>query len=69
MEKTLLIEQTSKRIKFAELIVLTVLFGSIASGLGLMYVALPLGIAMFSLAGIAFMGFLGIRIWRFWHHG
>jgi|GEM_PF-3534712 len=69
MEKTLLIEQAAKRIKLAEIIVLAVLFGSLAAGLGLMYIALSLGCVMFVLAGIAFMGFLCIRIWRFWHHG
>ena len=33
MEKTVLIEQTAKKIKLAELIVLMCLFGSIAAGL------------------------------------
>ena len=33
MEKTVLIELTAKKIKLAELIVLTVLFGSIGAGL------------------------------------
>lgn len=69
MEKTILIEQTAKRIKLMELIVLTALFFCIAAGLGLMYVSLGLGIAMFILAGIAFIGFLGVRIWRWWMHG
>ena len=47
MEKTVLVELTSKQIKLAEGIVLMCLFGSIAAGLGLMYLWLPLGIAMF----------------------
>lgn len=51
MEKTVLIEQTAKKIKLAELIVLVCLFGSIAAGLGLMYLWLPLGIAMFCITG------------------
>ena len=34
MEKTVLIEQTAKKIKLTELIVLMCLFGSIATGLG-----------------------------------
>ena len=46
MEKTVLIEQTAKKVKLAELTVLTVLFGSIAAGLGLMYLWLPLGTRM-----------------------
>ena len=55
MEKTVLIEQTARKIKFAELIVLMCLFGSIAAGLGLMYLWLPLGIAMFCITGISFL--------------
>lgn len=51
MEKTVLIEQTAKKIKLVELIVLVCLFGSIAAGLGLMYLWLPLGIVMSALQG------------------
>ena len=64
MEKTILIEQTARKIKLAELIVLMCLFGSIAAGLGLMYLWLPLGIAMFCISGIAFLAFCGVRVWR-----
>ena len=64
MEKTVLIEQTARKIKFAELIVLMCLFGSIAAGLGLMYLWLPLGIAMFCITGISFLAFCAVRIWR-----
>ena len=66
MEKTVLIELTTKKIKLAELIVLTVLFGSIGAGLGLMYLWLTLGIVMFILAGIALVGFMVVRVWRWW---
>ena len=69
MEKTVLIEQTAKKIKLAELIVLTVLFGSIGAGLGLMYLWLPLGIAMFCITGISFLAFCAVRIWRWWVNG
>ena len=69
MVDTILIEQTSKSIKLAEAIVLTVLFCSIAAGLGGMYLSLALGIAMFIIAGIAFIGFMTVRIWRWWMHG
>ena len=55
MTNTILIEQTAKNIKLVEAIVLTVLFTSIAAGLGGMYLSLALGIAMFILAGIAFL--------------
>ena len=64
MEKTVLIEQTAKKIKLAELIVLACLFGSIAAGLGLMYLWLPLGIVMFCITGISFLAFCAVRIWR-----
>ena len=69
MENTVLIEQTSKNIKLAEAIVLVVLFTSIAAGLGGMYRSLTLGIAMFILAGVALVGFMAVRVWRWWMHG
>ena len=69
MENTVLIEQTSKNIKLAEALVLVVLFASIAAGLGGMYLSLTLGIVMFILAGVAFLGFMVVRIWRWWMHG
>ena len=43
MTNTVLIEQSAKKIKLAEAIVLAVLFGSIAVGLGGMYLSLALG--------------------------
>lgn len=69
MEKTVLVELTSKQIKLAEGIVLMCLFGSIAAGLGLMYLWLPLGIAMFCIAGVAFLAFCGVRVWRWGVNG
>ena len=69
MQNTVLIEQTAKNIKLAEVIVLAVLFASIAAGLGGMYLSLALGIAMFIIAGIAFVGFMAVRVWRWWMHG
>ena len=69
MEKTVLIEQTAKKIKLAELIVLVCLFGSIAAGLGLIYLWLPLGIAMFCITGISFLAFCAVRVWRWWVNG
>mgnify|MGYP004520279223 CR=1 FL=1 len=69
MQNTVLIEQTAKNIKLAETLVLAVLFASIAVGLGEMYLSLTLGIAMFILAGIALIGFMVVRIWRWWMHG
>ena len=69
MTNTVLIEQSAKNIKLAEAIVLTALFGSIAAGLGGMYLSLTLGIVMFILAGIALVGFMVVRVWRWWMHG
>ncbi|WP_295811087.1 hypothetical protein [uncultured Victivallis sp.] len=69
MTNTILIEQTAKNIKLAEVIVLAVLFASIAAGLGGMYLSLALGIAMFIIAGIALIGFMAVRVWRWWMHG
>ena len=69
MTNTFLIEQTAKNIKLAEAIVLAVLFGSIAADLGGMCFSLALSIAMLILAGIALIGFMAIRVWRWWRHG
>ena len=69
MGKIVLIEQTAKKIKLAELIVLVCLFGSIAAGLGLMYLWFPLGIAMFCIVGVAALAFCGVRVWRWWVNG
>lgn len=69
MMNTVLIEQTAKNIKLVEAIVLAVLFASIAAGLGGMYLSLTLGIVMFILAGFALVGFMVVRVWRWWMHG
>ena len=69
MMNTVLIEQSAKNIKLAEAIVLAVLFASIAAGLGGMYLSLTLGIVMFILPGVALVGFMVVRVWRWWMHG
>ena len=69
MTNTVLIEQSAKNIKLAEAIVLAALFGSIAAGLGGIDRSLALGVAMFILAGIALLGFMAVRVWRWWMHG
>ena len=69
MKKTILIEQTAKNIKLVEAVVLAVFFASIAAGLDGMYISLALGVAMFILAGIALIGFMAVRVWRWWLHG
>lgn len=69
MSRPVLIEQSAKNIKFAEIIVLAALFLCIAGGFGGMYLSLTRGIAMFILAGIALIGFMVVRVWRWWMHG
>ena len=49
MEKTVLVELTSKQIKLAEGIVLFALFVSLLAGFGLLYIAVPLGLGFFLL--------------------
>lgn len=69
VSRPVLIEQSAKNIKLAEIIVLAVLFLCIAGGLGGMYLSQLLGIALFGFAGLAFTAFLIVRIVRWWRHG
>ena len=69
MDKPVLIEQTSKRLKRWELIVTAMLFLTLIAGFWLQYVAIPLGIAFFCLSGMCFLGFIAVRIAIWWHHG
>ena len=69
MDKPVLIEQTSKRLKRWELIVTAMLFLTLFAGFGLLYVALPLGITFFCLSGMCFLGVIAVRIAIWWHHG
>ena len=69
MDKTVLIEQTSKKLKRWELIVTTMLFLTLFAGFGLLYVAIPLGIASFCFAGLCFLGYIAVRIAIWWYHG
>ena len=52
MDKTLLIECTAKRLKRWEFIVTTILFLTLFASLGLLYVAIPLAVAAWSLSGV-----------------
>jgi len=69
MRRPILVELTAKNIKLAEITMLTVLFLCLAGGLGGMYLSLPLGIALLTLAGAAFLGFVAVRLYRWWRHG
>ena len=69
MDKTVLIEQTSKRLKRWELIVTAMLFLTLFAGFGLLYVAISLGITFFCLSGLCFLGFIAVRVAIWWCHG
>ena len=67
--KTILIEKTSKRLKLYELITTALLFITLLSGLGALYIAIPLAIAVWSVTGLCLTAFVGIRIAIWWYHG
>ena len=53
MDKTILIEKTSKRLKRWELIVTAALFLTFLTGFGTLYIAIPLAIAVWRFPGCA----------------
>ena len=55
MEKTVLVELTSKQIKLFEGIVLFSLFVSLLAGFGLLSIAVPLGLGFFLLTLLCFI--------------
>ena len=67
--KTILIEKTAKRLKFYELIITALLFITLLSGFGALYIAIPLAIAVWSVTGLCLIAFVGIRIAIWWCHG
>ena len=69
MDKTVLIEQTSKRLKRWELIVTAALFLTLIAGFGLLYIAIPLAIAVWGISGLCFLAFICIRAAIWWYHG
>ena len=69
MDKTILIEKTSKRLKRWELIVTAALFLTLITGFGTLYIALPLAIAVWSISGMFFLAFLAVRTVIWWNHG
>lgn len=69
MEKAVLVELTSKKIKLAEGIVLFALFVSLLAGFGLLYIAVPLGLGFFLLTLLCFIAFCLVRTCRWWMHG
>ena len=67
--KTILIEKTAKRLKFYELIITALLFITLLSGFGTLYIAIPLAIAIWGIAGLCFLAFIAVRTVIWWNHG
>ena len=67
--KTILIEKTAKRLKFYELIITTLLFITLLTGFGALYIAIPLAITVWGITGLCLIAFIGIRIAIWWYHG
>ena len=69
MDKTVLIEQTSKKLKSWELIVTAMLFLTLFAGFGLLYVAIPVAVVAWALSGVCLLAFIAVRIAIWWYHG
>ena len=69
MDKTILIEQTSKRLKRWELIVTAALFLTLLAGFGTLYIAIPLAIAIWGISGLRFVAFIAVRTAIWCNHG
>lgn len=67
--KTILIEKTAKRLKLYEIIITASLFITLLTGVGALYIAIPLAIAVWSVTGLCLIAFVGIRIAIWWWHG
>ena len=69
MDKTILIEKTSKKLKLYELIITASLFITLLLGIGALYIAVQLAITLWSIGGLCLIAFIGIRITIWWCHG
>ena len=69
MDKTILIERTSKRLKRWKLIVTAALFLTLLAGFGTLYITIPLAIGVWSISGMFFLAFIAVRTAIWWHHG
>ena len=67
--KTILIEKTAKRLKLYELIITALLFITLLTGFGALYIAIPLAIGVWSMTGLCLIAFVAIRIAIWWYHG
>ena len=69
MMKTVLIEKTSKKLKLYEFIITALLFITLLTGFGTLYIAIPLAVTVWSITGLCLIAFIGIRIAIWWCHG
>ena len=69
MDKTILIEKTSKRLKRWEFIITAALFLTLLAGFGTLYIAIPLAIIVWIISGACLLAFVGVRFAVWWHHG
>ena len=69
MMKTVLLEKTSKKLKLYELIITALLFITLLTGFGALYIAIPLAVTVWSVTGLCLIAFVGIRIIIWWYHG
>ena len=67
--KPILIEKTSKKLKLYELIITAVLFITLLTGFGALYITIPLALCVWSVTGLCLIAFVGIRIVIWWYHG
>ena len=67
--KTILIEKIAKRLKLYELIITALLFITLLTGFGALYIAIPLAIGVWSMTGLCLIAFVAIRIAIWWYHG
>ena len=68
MDKTILIEKTSKRLKRWELIITAALFLTLLAGFGTPYIAIPLAIVVWGISGMFFLAFIAVRTVIWWNH-
>ena len=69
MDKTILIERTSKRLKRWELIATTALLLTFLAGFGTLYIAIPLAIGVWGVTGLCILAFIAVRTVIWWYHG
>ena len=64
--KTILIEKTSPKLKLYELVITTLLFITLLSGFGALYIAIPLAVTVWSITVLCFLAFSCITLILNW---